>query len=322
MKITQVSRCAKCLRFGLSPVWAKALPHLHWRGICLTCRGSETVDALDGSDTNLETWLAELYPKMRFADFAQLFQTLRESGLDFDWAIFLPHYQMRFTEDFLRAIDQWLSLPSEFQTWSRDKELSVGDLLPLLALKNDVALKNNHERFYFLQALLARLAQHNPSKQEGTRALEWIIDLYLISPPRFQQALQSDEGPSAAKVLLSTDLSWAEFFVRLEVWRYPLASSQKKKIEELAKSLPWPKRAQVKAGRQGDRSGFEVKIFIRDSQDLRSQVKGFSAVAEQLEKREGEKRPGGEVQMLIETQNAETSRNAILAAETSGSPNV
>ena len=131
------------------------------------------------------------------------------------------------------------------------------------------SLDSNREIFEFLKSppVVKFFSSENPSKSEGVQILEWIVDLLLIHP--------TDEEKISS--LLNGKLNAVQN--QLQAWRYPQATSQDQQRKNL--QLPWPSAIQNKFSRRGDRSGFDLRLFVAHPSELKKIIHGFERVLEE-----------------------------------------
>ncbi len=262
MKITHVAQCNKDLNFGPRVPWPETLPAFSWRGYLLNGfnRTDGHVIELDENELLEKIW-PDIYPKLSLMELSRFYHCVLKTGLAMEWSTFFFAYGIRFSEDVQNLVERIIALPPTVQNWCVLKDVSARDLAPLKALADWSAV----------MPWWWKMLGYEPSRTDGVRALEWIVDLTLMNV---------DLDP-----LLAGATNLADWTKRLRSARYPLASEKDQANERLVKELPWPKKLEAKYVRHGDKAGFEVKLFVRSTPDLQKQIEGLQAVESELERR-------------------------------------
>jgi hypothetical protein len=262
MRFTPFSQRANILRLRAQPKWPRGLPSWVVNGVVVSIGGEENgcleVELHPQAVSDL---MADLYPQASFVLFSDILSEAKKVGLPVDIERLAQNYGWRLSEDLLETASRLPTLPQRFLGWAHDKGLSLGDFAPLRAVTNLEAIGH----------FLTHLVVDSPSRSDGARAMEWGVDLHL-------------SGVDLAKLLEGLN-TFSEYRERLYETRYPQASARENDQADLAKKLPWPKRAVVRSVRQGDQSGFEVKLFVRSPEELSQQIRGFQAVVKALDHR-------------------------------------
>jgi hypothetical protein len=262
MKITHISQCSKALNFGPRVAWPGRLPAFSWRGFLLSGFDREEghVIELDSSEL-LEVIWHDIYPKLSLVELARFYDCALRADLPIEWPTFFHAYGIRFSEDTKLVMRKVVYMPERVQLWCVQKDVSARDLAPLRAL-------NDWDQ---IAPWWQKLVVYEPSRAEGVRALEHLVDLHLMGV--------------ALDAVLEGVSNFAEAVKRLRVKRFPLTEEADQQAEKLVRELPWPKKLEARYVRQGDKAGYEVKLFVRSTPDLQKQIEGLRAVESELEKR-------------------------------------
>jgi hypothetical protein len=262
MKITNISQCSKALDFSPRVPWPARLPAFSWRGFLLSGFDREDghVIELDSAEL-LEIIWHDIYPKLSLTELARFYDKALRADLQMEWPTFFHSYGIRFTEDTKILMRKIVFMPAHVQKWCVLKDVSARDLAPLKAL-------NDWDE---IAPWWQKIVLYEPSRADGVRALEWLVDLNLMGV--------------ALDVLLADIGNFSDAVKRLRVKRFPLTEEKDQQAERLVRELPWPKKLEARYVRHGDKTGYEVKLFVRSTPDLQKQIEGLKAVESELEKR-------------------------------------
>jgi hypothetical protein len=243
--------------------WPTLWPVFIWNGVQITPEPTSASIAKPicyPESVSLEELLLQVYPSLSWLEVWQLHRALKQANVPVQSDKLWQLYGYRESSD----SDKWESIfaqlhPAVLQ-WCVDKEMSPKDLAPLKALP-DIKMITEE---------LKCLAELQLSKSDGQKALEWIVDLFLMGNTNLPAVMQNVE-------------SGTQLLNRLEELRLPLVTQKKRQSEELLKRLSWPRRLQARVSRVGDLSGFEIKFFAQNRDEFVKQVEGLQVVARQLE---------------------------------------
>jgi hypothetical protein len=163
-------------------------------------------------------------------------------------AEFFMHFGLKLDDNLNLTNSLVLKLPKNFLNWCAHKKWGPQDFAPLRAYSDGLT-----QLTPFLEAI------NNPlSKNDGTQIFELLVELLMLGKD--------------LRYLLELDL--LQWHSALKKERYPMASAQSNKNEELIKKMSWPLHSQPKWIRKGDKSGIELKLFFSHPQELeRSLIK-------------------------------------------------
>ncbi len=262
MKITHVAQCSKVLDFGPRTPWPERLPAFGWRGLLLTGFDRENGHVIElDSEELLEKIWPDIYPKLSLMELARFYRCVEKAGLALEWPTFFFAYGMRFSDDFTALLQRIVTLPADVQRWCVQKDLSVRDLAAFKALADWAPILPWWQK----------MVTFEPSRTEGVRAIEWMVELFLM---------KGDLAPILADVT-----NFSEMVKQMRAQRFPVMDAKDQLAERLVKELPWPKKLEARYVRNGDKAGFEVKLFVRNTPELQKQIEGLQAVESELERR-------------------------------------
>ncbi len=243
--------------------WPSLWPAFVWNGVQLTPESTVaavTTPVIYPQSVSLEDLLQQIYPDLPWLEVWQLQWALKKANIpvlsDKLWQL----YGFRESSDNEKWEEVFAQISPDILQWWVEKDFSPRDLAPLKALP-DVRQ---------FSEVLKRLAQLQLSKSDGQKALEWMVDLFLMGNANLPVVLQNVESGS-------------QLLDRLEELRLPMVTQKKRQSEDLLKRLSWPRRLQARVSRLGDLSGFEIKFFAHNRDEFVKQVEGLQAVARQLE---------------------------------------
>jgi hypothetical protein len=262
MKITSVAQCSKALDFKPRSPWPERLPAFSWRGHLLSGFDRSEGHVIElSSEESLEKIWPDIYPKLTLMELARFYASVKAVDLPMEWSTFFFSYGLRFSGDFEILLQRLVTLPEAIQNWCVLKDLSTRDFSPLKAM----------EDWSSVLPWLQKMVTFEPSRSEGVRALEWMVDLTLM-----KRSLEK---------ILSDVSNFSDWVKALRAARFPVMDEKDQQAERLVKELPWPKKLEARYIRSGDKAGFEVKLFVRNTPELHKQIEGLQAVESELERR-------------------------------------
>lgn len=263
MEFTEISQCVKKLNFSPYTQTATHLPAYSWRGYLLTGFDKESGNCIKlNDDDQLSDVLFELYPHLSLIELSRFYVLAHQNLIDVDWSTLFFKYKIRYSDELDMLMQKINLLPEKFQKWCHDKSISAKDLFPLKMIDSTLSL----------DAHLVLLANANPTRSDGVKAIEYLVDLSLMKTD-----------------LPSLENSWAEYYKDLQRKRYPSDYNQNLEGQKLLKELPWPKKMEAKYLRRGDRSGFEIRFFVQSRNELATHLRGLHSVEAELENRSVER---------------------------------
>lgn len=243
--------------------WPTLWPAFIWNGVQLTpdpTSISVSAPVFYPASVSLEELLLQIYPALPWLEVWQLHLALKKANVPVQSDKLWQLYGFRESSENEKWETIFNQVSPEVLQWWVEKEFSPRDLAPLKALPDVGPISGE----------LKRLAQLQLSKSDGQKALEWMVDLFLMGNANLSAVMQNIE-------------SGTQLLDRLEELRLPLVTQKKRQSEDLLKRLSWPRRLQARVSRLGDLSGFEIKFFAHNRDEFVKQVEGLQAVARQLE---------------------------------------
>jgi hypothetical protein len=220
----------------------------------------QNVHCQDVSEQSLAVVLPQIYPTLSFAELANLHERLLVSHLEFDAEALFAAYRFRYDGRLEKMLLVFSNLPSTFQTWCADHELSPRDLAPLTSLEFNHALKN----------LLTLISSENLSRNQGAQALELATELLLLAQSWEAMAPGTDRQSG-----------WVdEWLTKMKSLRFPVTAGRDQEQQNQLAELPWSKDFVTKWTRTGDKSGLEVKFMITSKSDLQKKLQSLERVRE------------------------------------------
>ena len=148
------------------------------------------------------------------------------------------------------------SLNQEFLAWLHEKNVRAQDLASAILIKPGQ-----------LEKFLGDFLKLNPSKSEGVQILELLIDLILLEKPKeiLSSSLQQKNASAA--------------LVQLKELRYPQTTRRDRLQSHI--NLSWPQNVNAKFQRRGDRAGFDLQVFVGNSNELKKTINHLEKVIEE-----------------------------------------
>lgn len=268
----KMDSCQRHLDFHPENPWPELLP-LYCHNDELLCgfqrstRENENVIQLEHE--SLPLCIKTIYPQLSFPELSRLIALLSArfpNSPDLYSEIWgLYGYQAR--ENLSLLAQKLIQIPMDIQRWLSQKKLAPQDLAPLRALEDLSVLDD-----FWDEILLA-----NPSKSDGVKWLEMLIELILMGFSKSQlmsTASSTENAPSN---------STAQWLSHLHALRYPLATQQAEQAEQKIRSFSWPPKSEARWVRRGDRSGVELKLFFSNPQELKINNIRLEKIAQDLE---------------------------------------
>lgn len=206
-------------------------------------------------------WLelfVSLYPNLTLPELARIKAQPWQHFFEFN--SLLEKYHYRTSANLLRLLDLLAQLPSELQDYLSEKKYAPKELSIIALVPFELAEKT-----------LAFIKMQNFSKSQGAQALEWLLEIQM------QAANDSLAGLSEYQAA-TADLS----LEKIHRSRYPLTQIRdEQKEKDLRQKLEraWPQSLQAQFLRKGDRSGFELKLFVSNPVELKKYILNLEKVA-------------------------------------------
>lgn len=277
----KMESCQRNLDFHPDNIWPELLP-LYCHDDELLCgfqrRTLDHESVIDLKNQNLSLCLKTIYPSLSFPELSRLIAQLlvrypHNSSLTNEmWG----HYGYQPRENLTLLAQKVIALPLDIQHWLSQKKFAPQDLAPLRAL-DDLSVLDD----YWDDLLLA-----NPSKSEGVKWLEMLIELILMGVSKEQLMLSSTASADShadASTTRSTTHTTAQWLSHLHALRYPLATQQTSLAEQKIRAFAWPPKSEARWTRRGDRSGVELKLFFANPQELKINTLRLEKIAQTLD---------------------------------------
>lgn len=263
MTIETLLQCGRDLNFRPRKPWPSALPTMAWNRqiLCGFERQTGSVLRMDEKDSGhfVDLWRA-IYPELGLGELARASHAIENLWPELwrEWREgFFGSYQLRWSDRLDQTLVKLRRTPLEFQNWVDEKKISVRDLSPVLALPDILDL----------EPLFQALPKMVISRFEGARALELVIELFLMGRPLNDLLPTSDNG--------------SLFVRRLEKWRRPQAETGDEEWRKTVNQWPWPAQVQAEWQRFGDQAGIEIKIRATSPEDFQKKLERLQFVPEQ-----------------------------------------
>ncbi len=195
-----------------------------------------------------------IVPQLSLVQFCFLLRSSTFSQI-FDEEYFSSKAQLGNLSQIKSLVSFITSLNQDFLTWLHEKNLRAQDLASAILVKPEQLEK-------FLSAFL----QLAPSKSEGVQILELLADLILLE--KTDEALLSSLQKNAPAAL-----------GKLKELRYPQATTRDRLQSHL--NLSWPQNVNAKFQRRGDRAGFDLQVFVGNSNELKKTINHLEKVIEE-----------------------------------------
>lgn len=198
------------------------------------------------------------YPEIGLSELARLYHAIhtRAPQLEVHMEDLFAEYGLRWCERLKITMKMLVRLPQEFQNWTDEKKFAARDLAPLLAVTD----------LSSLDPLFTALTKLNLSKSQGVRAVELVVELFLIGKP--------------LNDLLPTTDKADEYLSLLERWRRPNALEREEIWKEAVARWPWPAHVKAQWQRFGDQSGLELRLRAASPEDFHKQLQKLLSIHE------------------------------------------
>lgn len=268
----KIDSCQRHLDFHPDNPWPDLLP-LYCHTDELLCgfqrHSSENENAIHLEHQSLPLCIKTIYPQLSFPELSRLIAQLSARFPNSThlyneiWSLYGYHAR----ENLALLAQKIIQLPLDIQRWLSQKKMAPQDLAPFRAL-DDLSVLDD----YWDELLLA-----NPSKSEGVKWLEMLIELILMDFTKTQLM------PSSSSTENPQSRSTAQWLSHLHALRYPLSTQQADQAEQKIRTFSWPPKSEVRWSRRGDRSGVELKFFFSNPQELKINTLRLEKIAQDLE---------------------------------------
>ena len=203
--------------------------------------------------------LARLYLKISERKTSQ--QKVADQPIAFNWEFFLNHYNIKWSQDLEQLFQILPKTKLSFQNWVSQKDCGLSELQIL-------TWANTQYPFYQIDKLLNFIAKINPSRQIGTKILEYTLE-------------KLDEIDMDSFTALESAEKAYEYIYRN---RFPETSQKDQDFKNILLKTPWPAHIRATAQRQGDRSGVEIKFFAGSFEEYEKRVDGLHQIKETVKR--------------------------------------
>lgn len=257
------------IRLDFQPLgsWPDALPGVALQGFIIAGFDRPMVLSYEGSSEELLGTFVSVHPHLSFAELSRLTATLSNvKDAPFATPDLLKKYAVRHQDEFAQVSHELLKAPTEFQVWAGEKSVTAGDLAPLIMQSHLTG-----PQLDLMNRAMREIPIRRLSKQEGLRALELLLELALMG-----LVSQVEE------VLTTASKSNQEWIEKLQLLRMPKVGSQDRSAKEWIDTQVWPKPAQIRWHRQGDKSGLEIRFWVNQLEDLNSTRQSLETIESRI----------------------------------------
>ncbi len=236
--------CTRRLDFRPVSPWPKGLPGVAFDGWIVSGFERDLFLNYRWDRKNPQSFtelFTAVHPHLSFAELARLCPMILDCQ-DINLETLTSYYGYKDKVQFSLVGEKLGQLPIEFQDWASRRRLSPMELAPLISI----------EVTDDLRTVVAELVQQDLTRQEGARTLELAIELILMG-----------QAPAVVQVLKSE-----RPFEKLQQLRNPKSTATDQNAQAWVLDQTWPRQSHIRWVRQGDQSGLEVKMIIRNPQDF------------------------------------------------------
>ncbi len=204
--------------------------------------------------TNVDNFFS-IVPQLSLVQFCFLLGSSLFSQI-FDEEYFATKAQLGNISQIKSLIPVVTSLNQDFLAWLHEKCIRAQDLASFVLIKPEQ-----------LEKFLGPFLKLNPSKSDGVQILELLIDLILLEKPD-EFIFRSLQQKNASAAL-----------VQLKELRYPQTANRDHLQSQI--NLSWPQNVNAKFQRRGDRAGFDLQVFVGNSNELKKTINNLEKVIEE-----------------------------------------
>lgn len=275
-QIRNLSQCNGQMDFKPRTPWPDGLPAVAVNGVVLAGFGQDLV--FDHSipwaqQEEIAQLFRSLYFELTFTEISRMIEKAADVP-ELPLFLILQKFGYQSSGSLFATAKALRALPEGFQEWCADRKLSPQDLAPILSARS-----------LDLKPLLAQILTLSCSRNIGAHCLEMGVELLLMG--KTYEDLQVTAYSS--EEIHDSPESWHQHLKRL---RYPETSAKDAEQASRLKKLPWPGQSQVRWTRNGDKGGFEIKLFVSQPSDLKKHLTSLAKVHDILEQeQESYKKP-------------------------------
>lgn len=197
----------------------------------------------------------EFNPELSLVQLCFLLKSDEFSKL-FDPSYFFSRWNKGQKENLIPVVPVILALPSGLLQWLHEKDVRPFDLAPFRAVTAET-----------MNFIAESFLQTRSSKSEGVQILEYAVDLFLMKT-------------STEKILSCFSHSAAETLKQLKMLRHP-QTAQRDQVAQEKLNIHWPSNVQARYQRRGDKTGFDLQMFVANSSDLKKTITHLEKVIEE-----------------------------------------
>lgn len=257
-QLCTAAQCRTILNFEPLSPWPDQLPGVAIDGIVIAGFEQKLLLNYPWTDQSAEVFLdlfVSVHPHLSFMELLNLGSWFRaDGGRTLPMSLMekiLERYGYRQAIDLESWIPRLNEVPPSFRNWSGLRGLSPQELSPLLSL----------EPSRIAELHLDEIPKRELSRREGARALELLVELFLMNIP-----------------FLAPDLNRDRWLTSLQKLRYPQTELSDNSAQTWISGQIWPKQSQIRWVRRGDRAGLEVKMLIQRPRDLQKSVERLQQI--------------------------------------------
>lgn len=236
--------CTRRLDFRPASPWPTGLPGVAFDGWIVSGFDRELCLNYQWDRHNKKEFtelFSSVHPHLSFAELARLIPMIINCQ-DIDLENLISYYGYKDKIQFSLVGEKLVQAPLEFQDWAGRRRLSPMELASLVSI----------EMSGDMRTIAVEIAKRDLTRQEGARVLELGVELLLM-----------DQGTGVLESLKAD--RWFDALQRL---RNPNTAQTDMNAQEWVADQSWPRQSQIRWVRQGDQSGLEVKMVIRNPQDF------------------------------------------------------
>ncbi len=225
-------------------------PTVVYQNVKLSESTSSLVHELDSE--NLYKGLHEVYPEATLVDLFEWVDFFSSHNVLFDKAALASSYSFFWSESTESLYQQSLIWHGSFKLWCKNKKAHVNDLRPLCLL-DQFNSKDKNIIFDFIN----HFDSLRLSLSDGKKILELFVDIIGSNPVEYSKL---------GEELIELKLSSEQILRKLHKIKYPVSSKKDEKKQTFVKNTAWPQNTKVNFLRQGDQAGFELSVFVHQSE--------------------------------------------------------
>lgn len=216
---------------------------------------------LELDSKNIYLGLHEIYPEATLLDLFELISFFNKLNIPLDKNLLASSYSFFWNETADNLYSQYIQWPEQFKNWCKNKKLHVNDLRPLCLLSQ--INTDLHTQVY---KFINNFEGLKLSLADGKKILELFIDIYGSDPIEYSNLGQH---------ILELKLNGEQIIKKLNKIRNPLSSKKDEKKQNFIKNTNWPQNTNVNFLRQGDQAGFNISVFISQTEQKEKHLKNF-----------------------------------------------